>query len=577
MKTAVSPVIPRLGKNAFRFKYQSPIPRNSCELFSRLYNTESGNGRKPLFRRKTVIISLAGLTALTLAYNFDDMLATASRHTGLVLKRITVVAVASFRCFKLYWKTLKKDYASPQEYEQALAQCHKKCALITLKAIEVNGGVFIKLGQHIGALTYLFPEEWTSAMIPLQDKCPVSSYESLNSLFLEDTGRSIEDTFSHFNAEPLGTASLAQVHRAVMRETGETVAVKVQHPSLKEFVPLDVLMTKVVLNMIDYVFPDYPLGWLSDELATSIFVELDFREEANNAMRTQAYFRRFYRKTALRVPTVLWAEKRILIMEYLTGGRPDDLNYLDSHNISRAEVSSCLSHIFNNMIFTPGVGLHCDPHPGNLAILALDSAEKRRRGARHNFEIILYDHGLYRDVPTDLRRSYAHFWLAVLDSNHQDMLRYSKELGVPDDSFQLFCAAITGRDYEHSADVTTKRSKQEVENMAHRISTEGLISDIMRLLHTIPRVLLLILKTNDLTRYVDEKLASPLGPERTFLIMATYCAQTIFEEGKEKIKTRYQNRWSLARYYEEFQNWWQYFWRTSQLTIYDLGMLVRRT
>lgn len=543
---------------------------------------QSGNGydkkhyEKPLYKKKTVVIPLMVTLSVGILFSVDNPVSTAIRHGGLVFKRIVVVAVATGRCFKLYWKTLNADYSSTEDYDIALCKCHKKSAEITLKAIESNGGVFIKLGQHIGALTYLFPEEWTSTMIPLQDRCPVSSYESLNEMFFKDTGNSIEETFSYFNPQPLGTASLAQVHLATYKETGQTVAVKIQHPSLEEFVPLDVTMTKIVLNMIDYIFPDYPLAWLSDELADSIFTELDFREEAKNGTKTQLYFRKFYKETALRVPTVVWADRRILIMEYLTGCRPDDLQGIDSHNISRAEVSACLSHIFNNMIFTPGVGLHCDPHPGNMAITALSKEEMKSRGASHNFEIILYDHGLYRDVPTEFRRNYAHFWLAVLDSNQADMEKFSIKMGVPDEMYRLFSAAITGRDFEHLTDITSKRSKAEIQNMTKTISTtEGFISDIMRLLHTIPRILLLILKTNDLTRYVDEKLASPLGPERTFLIMATYCAKTVYEEGEDCIRAKYNNSWNLRRVYEEVGNWWTYFWRTSQLTIYDFGMMFK--
>ena len=55
-------------------------------------------------------------------------------------------------------------------------------------------------------------------------------------------------------------------------------------------------------------------------------------------------------------------------MEYVSGERLDNLKYMEQNNIDPSEVSSCLSHIFNNMIFTPGVALHCDPHGGNLAI-----------------------------------------------------------------------------------------------------------------------------------------------------------------------------------------------------------------
>jgi aarF domain-containing kinase len=467
---------------------------------------------------------------------------------------------------------LGKTYANEEDYEQALSDCHKICARITRKAIEANAGIYIKLGQHIGALTYIFPDEWTDEMIPLQDKCPVSSLDSIRELFVQDTGMVLEEMFSAFDPVPLGTASLAQVHRATLKENSEEVAVKIQHPSLKEFVPLDVFTTVVVFRMIDFFFPEYPLGWLSDELQRSIYVELDFREEAKNAIRTQQYFKDFYKETALRIPHVVWAKQRILVMEFIKGGRPDDLEFLDRHHISRSEVSSCFAHIFNNMIFTPGVGLHCDPHPGNIAIRPLPGK------GRHNFEIILYDHGLYRYVPTETRRSYAHFWLALIDGNDEDMRFWAHEFaGINSANFNLFAAAITGRDFENATkNIVSKREKGEIEKMSSAISESGLISEIMVLLHSLPRIVLLILKTNDLTRLLDEKLDSPLGVERTFLIMATYCARTVYYERRELIARWYDNTWTVGRVWAELNNLWSFWARRGQLVMYDTTMYMRK-
>ena len=142
-----------------------------------------------------------------------------------------------------YRVTLKHDHEKPEDFEAMLKACHKRCAERTLVAMEKNGSIFIKLGQHLSSLNYLLPSEWCDTFIPLQDKCPVSSYESIEEMVLKDTGRKISEYFSEFEEAPIGAASLAQVHRAVVRETGERVAVKVQHPSLDEWAPLDLKLT----------------------------------------------------------------------------------------------------------------------------------------------------------------------------------------------------------------------------------------------------------------------------------------------------------------------------------------------
>src|SRR3954465_1885518 len=97
-------------------------------------------------------------------------------------------------------------------------------------------------------MNYLLPLEWTTTFIPLQDKCPVSSMESIEKMFMSDTGEQLSDYFSEFNPQPIGAASLAQVHLATVKESGQKVAVKVQHPNLQEWAPLDLALTRFTFS-----------------------------------------------------------------------------------------------------------------------------------------------------------------------------------------------------------------------------------------------------------------------------------------------------------------------------------------
>lgn len=510
-----------------------------------------------------------------LLYSTNDTVYQQSRHAFFTLERVGVVTVATIRCFKLYKDTLDGEYDSDQDRSNALKRTHKRAAYITLKALETNGGIYIKLGQHITALTYLLPEEWTSTMIPLQDRCPKSTIEDIRQLFESDMGISLEELFSDFDIEPVGVASLAQVHMATMRETGQKVAVKVQHPTLKEFVPLDVKMTKIVFELMRKAFPEYPLTWLGEELQSSIFVELDFTVEAKNANGTIEAFKSRRNLTALRVPEVIKANPRILIMECVTGSRLDNMEYLKQHNIKPAEVSSCLSHIFNSMIFEPNVSLHCDPHGGNLSIRSVSKSESKNG---HNFEIILYDHGLYRNIPLQMKRDYAHFWLAVLDKNIPDMKLYAEKIGgiKGDQKFRIFLAAITGRDPNLALeyDIKKPRDKSEAKNIQKQLhNTNGALEDLMYILSTMPRMVLLILKTNDLTRNLDENLQNPLGPERSFLILAKYCAATLYDEASNLIYDQTKN-YSISRLRYRVKAWLNYQTRLASLAIYDFFLSI---
>ncbi|ANZ75397.1 BA75_02584T0 [Komagataella pastoris] len=511
-----------------------------------------------------VVVGLAGGL-----YFANDTFRNGANHLLLTGERVGVVTLATMKCFKYYSTVLTKNFDSKEEYYKELDETHKRAALVTLDALRTNGGIYIKLGQHVSAMTYLLPKEWTETMIPLQDECPQSSLTDIKVMFEKDTGEKFDEVFSSIDEVPIGVASLAQVHIGTLRDSQEKVAIKFQHPSLQEFVPLDILMTKTVFDLMAKVFPDYPLTWLSDELQSSIYVELDFQNEAKNAIKTAEYFKKFQKQTALRIPKVIEAHKRVLILEYVPGGRLDDLKFIDSHNISRSEVSSCLSHTFNNMIFTPDVSLHCDPHGGNLAIRPLDH---KKNG--HNFEIILYDHGLYRDIPLQMKRDYAHFWLAMLDNDTAKMKVYAKRVaGITDKQFPLFAAAITGRDIDHalSGKVHTQREDSEIDKMHQALLSEGLVYDLMGLLSQIPRIVLLILKTNDLTRFLDEALQNPLGLQRTFLILASYCAKTVYYEEKEDAQKLRGLSWLRSTISLNFA----YYKRVSQLWIYDLLVLVR--
>ena len=391
-------------------------------------------------------------------------------------------------------------------------------------------------------MNYLLPPEWTTTFVPLQDKCPVSSFESIEKMFRKDTGGELLDYFSEFSQEPIGAASLAQVHLATVKETGQKVAVKVQHPELAQWAPLDLSLTKFTFSTLKRFFPEYDLEWLSSEMEVSLPKELDFVCEGDNARGAKEHFSHLP-QLPLVIPDVIWAQKRILVMANESGHRLDDLEYLDANGIDRDEVSAQLAHIFNEMIFGEGKNLlHCDPHLGNIAIRKNDARQYSRWGG--NFDIILYDHGLYRDIPEDLRRSYAKMWLAVIDGDMERMKKYTKEVaGIDDDKFPLFASAITGRDFSVvSSSILAPKSADEKENMSGALQ-EGLLADLVQLLGQVPRIILLILKTNDLTRSLDESLQTRQGPVRQFLILARYCMRTVLREQLDAIRQQGSLYW----------------------------------
>lgn len=530
-----------------------------------------------------MILTASGGAAAAAVLAFGDDI----KQSYEAAERIGRVAVALAVCINDYRTTLNLREKSDDEKRRGelLRGCHKRCAERTLHVLEKCGGIFIKLGQHLSAMNYLLPPEWTNTFIPLQDQCPVSSLPSIQKMYLDDTGVSLDDYFSEFSPEPIGAASLAQVHLATIRATGQRVAVKVQHPNLAQWAPLDLALTTFTFSTLKRFFPEYDLEWLSSEMAESLPQELDFRREANNAHRTQEHFAG--RRLPLVVPDVVWSRHRILVMACEAGHRLDDLAYLDAHHIDRDAVSGALAHIFNEMIFADGAPLHCDPHGGNLAVRARPrtwwaaawaAVPLLGAWAPANFDLILYDHGLYRDIPLPLRRAYAKMWLALMDGDMPRMQKYAHAVaGVDEESFPLFASAITGRDFNvvRSASILSPRTDDERDSIGGQLQ-EGLLADLVQLLGKVPRVILLILKTNDLTRSLDENLHTRQGPVHPFLIMAQYCLRTVLYEQLDDIRASHGSLLWPPNLVHLLDAYLGYLRGRSRLELFDLWLRTRR-
>lgn len=504
---------------------------------------------------------------------------TPFRHTVLAVVRCSRVADAAIVSVLDYKMMFSRSYGSPEEEADAYSQCHTRSAKRVLKALLANGGIFIKLGQHMASLIML-PVEWTTTMRPLQDQCEPTSYEDLEGLFLTDMGKPISEIFDDFSLEPIGVASLAQVHVARDKESGRRVAVKLQHPHLAEFCDIDMEMVDVTLGWIKYWFPEFELTWLAEEMRTNLPKEMDFIHEANNARRAQEDFRDV--KTSLYIPEVLVASKRVLVMEFIQGGRVDDLPYLSDNNIDRNSVALELSRIFNRMVFLNGF-FHADPHPGNLLIRPSPPNSK----SPYSFEIVLLDHGLYFDLTDDLRVNYAHLWLSLIAPASKDVnearRKYAQLVGnIGPDLYPIFETAMTGRaslegagdDDEVTPQVSATKqgrasgvmdlsppSEGEVDAIRNAVmNREGLLLDVLTVLRHLPRRVLMVLKLNDLTRHLDHALMTTHSNIRIFVIMAKYCTYAVWREERQRLMNQFNKTGilSFAMLCKYFAEWWRF-------------------
>ncbi|KAH8119414.1 ABC1-domain-containing protein [Phellopilus nigrolimitatus] len=496
------------------------------------------------------------------------------RHTCLAAVRCSRIARAVVLGAVDYKWTFAKNYGDEGKRMQAYSDCHTRSAHRVLKALLANGGIFIKLGQHMSSLVVL-PKEWTSAMRPLQDQCYPTPYEDLEGLFLADIGKPIEELFDEFNPTPLGVASLAQVHSARDKETGKRVAVKLQHPHLAEFCDVDMKTVDVSLRSIKRWFPDFEFTWLGEEMRENLPKEMDFVNEAANAARTMEDFKDV--RTSLYIPQVLSASKRVLVMEFIDGGRVDDLKYLAEHNIDRNTVALEVQRIFCRMVHLNG-WFHADPHLGNLFVRPAQKLSK----SPYNFEIVLLDHGLYFDIDRALRINYSSLWLSLIapasPKTNADRRKYAQLVGnIGDDLYPVFETAITGRaglegtwDTDESSSGTKRPSslvdlmpQNEQEREAIRnavVQREGLLLSVFDLLRRVPRRVLMLLKLNDLVRGLDFSLATTHSGIRIFLITAQFCNLAVYEDFKRHLIDDMRKRGSVSwsGLWNYFGQWWSF-------------------
>lgn len=223
----------------------------------------------------------AGSAATAVSLHSNDYDPNSLALVRLSRASLTVLQIARTYRFELYFREWPDKQCA--EYKAQKSHAHKLAADRLLALCCANKGVYIKVGQHIGALEFLLPAEYVQTMKVLHSRAPQNEVADLYKVIRQDLRREPADMFSEFDAEPLGTASLAQVHRAVLRDTGEVVAVKVQHPFVRGNAGVDMKTMEVLVRAMGWVFPDFKMQWLVDETKKNLPIELDFEHEGRNA------------------------------------------------------------------------------------------------------------------------------------------------------------------------------------------------------------------------------------------------------------------------------------------------------
>ncbi|OMO94989.1 hypothetical protein CCACVL1_05657 [Corchorus capsularis] len=419
-----------------------------------------------------------------------------------------------------------------KERDEVKHEVHLRSARKLQELCFRNGGVYIKLGQIIGQLDYLIPQEYVQTMREsMLNRCPVSSYDQVCEVFRKELGQTPDKVFREFDPKPIASASLAQVHVARTHD-GQKVAVKVQHTHMTDTAAADQATVELIVNTLQWLFPSFDYRWLVAEIQESLPKELDFLIEAKNSVKCLENFRRLSPHIAEYVyaPKVHWSlsTSRLLTMEFIDGAQVNDVNTIQKLGMHPNEVARLVSQTFAEMMFKHGF-VHCDPHAANL--LVRPTPGKRSIFGKKKPQLILLDHGLYKELDFSTRFSYASLWRALVFADHNGIKENSVKLGAGEDLYVLFAGVVTMRPWDRVIDPAvdhlvlegTESDRSELQMYASQYFPQ-----ISELLRRLPSVILLMLKTNDCLRAVNNSLFRDSSLE-TFIIIGKVSSKAVVE------------------------------------------------
>ncbi|MCJ7683860.1 MAG: AarF/ABC1/UbiB kinase family protein [Desulfobacteraceae bacterium] len=236
-------------------------------------------------------------------------------------------------------------------------------------AVEELGPTFVKMGQILSTRPDLLPVEFIRELEKLQDHVPPFSNAEAEEIVEKELGATVKQSFKSFEADPLASASLGQVHRAQLGD-GEDVVVKIQRPGIQKGIEVDL---EIILHLAT-LMERHLEGWeiqrptkIVEEFARTLENELDYGLEAAHMER---FALQFTGESAIYVPKVYREATtlRVLTMEYINGIKISDIARLKEEGLEPREIARTGFDLILKQIFVHGF-FHADPHPGNVFIL----------------------------------------------------------------------------------------------------------------------------------------------------------------------------------------------------------------
>lgn len=252
--------------------------------------------------------------------------------------------------------------------------------------LEDLGPTFVKMGQILSKRTELLPKAYCKELEKLCSESNELEYEVIKSIIEYELDKPINDIFKSFDTKPLGSASIGQVHKAVLKNN-QKVVVKIQRPNIDVIMRQDIMLFKSVLKLVKFApgIGGVDLYKLLDDLWRITQQELNFLIEATNTIKFRRAMKH-YKNVTCPIIYEEYTTQKIMTMEYIDGFSISDTSLYE--NIDREKLGNDLAQNFISQILKEEF-FHADPHQGNILIRMKDDEP----------EIVWIDFGMIHKVP----------------------------------------------------------------------------------------------------------------------------------------------------------------------------------
>jgi len=236
-------------------------------------------------------------------------------------------------------------------------------------AFEELGPTYIKLGQILSTRPDLIPMEYIQELSKLQDNVPAFPFHEVRKVVESEFGILPEELFDRLDEEPFASASIGQVHRAVLKN-GEVVAVKFQRPGIRKIIEVDLEIMLHLATLAEHHIEELSLHRpvkIVEEFARTLEKEIDYKIEATSMDRIA---RHFLDDPHVYIPKVFReaTTSRVLTTEFVEGIKISDIDRLEAAGLDRKVVTARGADMVLKQVFEHGF-FHADPHPGNIFVL----------------------------------------------------------------------------------------------------------------------------------------------------------------------------------------------------------------